>query len=144
MLCVIQMKNCNNYFVTFLVWFFRIICNKITLSHVSLFATDTDNQKILYVILCAIWYHLYILKNVRNPHGGLLLLVACNFTKSKTPWVFFTFFKLYKWYQIAQRTTQDFRLASFQNSSLAIRMFCQMSRICRKLRFFLFCYSPAF
>ena len=31
---------------------------------------------------------------------------ACNFTKIDTPlWVFFTFFKLYKWYQIAQRTT---------------------------------------
>ena len=28
---------------------------------------------------------------------------ACNFTKSNTPhWVFFTFFNLYKWYQIAQ------------------------------------------
>ena len=32
--------------------------------------------------------------------------IACNFTKINTPpWVFFTFFKLYKWYQIAQRTT---------------------------------------
>ena len=31
---------------------------------------------------CAIWYHLYNLKNA---------------------WVFFTFLKLYKWYQIAQR-----------------------------------------
>ena len=31
---------------------------------------------------------------------------ACNFTKINTPpWVFFTFFKLYKCYQIAQRTT---------------------------------------
>ena len=30
--------------------------------------------------------------------------VADNFTKINTPaWVFFTFFKLYKWYQIAQR-----------------------------------------
>ena len=30
---------------------------------------------------------------------------ACNFTKINTPpWVFFTFLKLYKWYQIAQRT----------------------------------------
>ena len=27
---------------------------------------------------------------------------ACNFTKTNTsPWVFFTFFKMYKWYQIA-------------------------------------------
>ena len=34
------------------------------------------------------------------------ILAACNFTKINTPlWVFFTFFKLYKCYQIAQRTT---------------------------------------
>ena len=31
---------------------------------------------------------------------------ACNFTKCNTPpWVFFTFFKLYKWNQIAQSMT---------------------------------------
>ena len=31
---------------------------------------------------------------------------ACNFTKINTPsWVFFTFFKLYKWYQIVQHIT---------------------------------------
>ena len=53
-----------------------------------------------HVILCMIWYHLYNLKNVKNTHGQMLLLVklqalACNFTKSNTPpWVFFTFFKL--------------------------------------------------
>ena len=45
---------------------------------------------ITYVMLCAIWYHLYDLKIVKNPHGGVLLLVklqalACNFTKSNTP-----------------------------------------------------------
>ena len=52
------------------------------------------------------------LKNVKNTHGRVLLLVklqaeSCNFTaKSNTPpWVFFTFLKLNKWYQIAQRTT---------------------------------------
>ena len=29
----------------------------------------------------------------------------CTFTKNNTvPWVFFTFFKLYKWYQIVQNT----------------------------------------
>ena len=32
--------------------------------------------------------------------------VVCSFTKSNTPpWVFFTFLKLYKWYQFAQRIT---------------------------------------
>ena len=60
----------------------------------------------------AIWYHLYNLKNVKNIHGEVLLLVkmqakkslqllvkkASNFTKSKTPpWLVFMFFKLYKW-----------------------------------------------
>ena len=48
---------------------------------------------------------------MKNTHGGELILVklqaeACNFTEIDTPQcVFFTFFKLYKWYQIAQRTT---------------------------------------
>ena len=33
-------------------------------------------------------------------------LKACKLTKSSTPsWVFSTFFKLYKWYQIVQRIT---------------------------------------
>ena len=41
-----------------------------------------------------------ILKNVKNTHGGVLILVtlqaeACNITKIDTPpWVFFTFFKI--------------------------------------------------
>ena len=53
-------------------------------------------------MFCAIWYHLYNFKNVKNTHGGVLLLVKSS--KSKTPpWVFFTFFKLCKWYLIAQR-----------------------------------------
>ena len=57
----------------------------------------------------AIGYHLYNLKNMKNSHGGVLILAsACNFTKVNTPpWVFFTFLKLYKWYQIAQRITYE-------------------------------------
>ena len=59
----------------------------------------------------AIWYHLHNLKNAKNTHGGVLILVklqveSCNFTKIKTPpWVFFTFLKLHKWYHIAQSIT---------------------------------------
>ena len=58
-----------------------------------------------------IWYTLHNLKNVKNTHGGVILLVklqaeASNFAKSNTPpSVFFTFFKLCKWYQIAQSIT---------------------------------------
>ena len=37
-------------------------------------------------MFCALWYHLYNLKNMKNTHGGVLLLVklqalACNFLK---------------------------------------------------------------
>ena len=37
------------------------------------------------VMRCAIWYHLYNLKNVKNTHGGVLLLVKlqANGTKSR-------------------------------------------------------------
>ena len=48
---------------------------------------------------CSIWYILYNLKNVKNTYGGMLLLVKLQ-AKSNTPqWLFFTFLKLYKWYQ---------------------------------------------
>ena len=49
-----------------------------------------------------------ILKTWKNTHGGVLILVSevAGFTKINIPpWVFFTCFKLCKWYQIAQRTT---------------------------------------
>ena len=42
-------------------------------------------------------------KKCEKHQGGVLK--TCNFTKSNTtPWVFFMFFKLYKWQQIAQHT----------------------------------------
>ena len=50
-------------------------------------------------MLWAIFYHLYILETLKNAE-------VCNFTESNNPpWVFFTFLKLYKWYQIAQNIT---------------------------------------
>ena len=40
---------------------------------VSLIAIKT--LSIADVMFCAIWYYLYNLKNVKNTHGGMLLLV---------------------------------------------------------------------
>ena len=34
-------------------------------------------------MLCAIWYHLYDFKNVKNTHGGVLLLVLWSATLLK-------------------------------------------------------------
>ena len=73
--------------------------------------SDRPSTHSLYVMRFAIWYHLYNLKNVKNTHGRVLILVklqaeACNFTKINIPlWLFFTFFKLYKWFQITQGIT---------------------------------------
>ena len=67
--------------------------------------------KVPHETLCAIQFHLYNLKNVRNTHGEVLLLVKlqseiCNASKSSTPpWVFFTFFNLYKSYKTVQSIT---------------------------------------
>ena len=42
-------------------------------------------------------------------------LKAFTFTKNNTPpWVFFTFFKLYKWYQIAQNITSEFAINTWE------------------------------
>ena len=65
--------------------------------------------KTTYEMHCTIWYHLYKLKS-ENLHGRVLLLVKLQakstYLKSTTPlWMFFAFFKLYKWYQITQRIT---------------------------------------
>ena len=45
----------------------------------SWFPSDTAHFKFVniytYVMLCAIWYNLYNLKNAKCTHGGVLLLV---------------------------------------------------------------------
>ena len=56
-------------------------------------------------MLCAIWYNLHKLKNVKNTHGGVLK--PATLLKIAPPCVFFTFLKLYKCYQIAQSITYN-------------------------------------
>ena len=41
----------------------------------GLFIILVIKNLVLHVVCCAIWYHLYNLKNVRNTYGGVLLLV---------------------------------------------------------------------
>ena len=71
-------------------------------------------------------------------HGGVLLLVkvhtkAYNFPKSYTPpQVFFTFFKLYKWYQIAQLSLTLNIYPNFIQSFVNAHLYGQQSlSICR-------------
>ena len=127
--------------VIFLVALLLKSARRIYMFHIASGNVDHDPKFLKweywrYVMRCAIWYHLYDLKNVKSTHGGVLILVklqarplsyrnqsidlqiksmdwflydnglACNFNKINTPpWVFCTFFKLYKWYQIVQHTT---------------------------------------
>ena len=104
-ICFLSRPLIVNKSITEIPWWG--LCYKVEWVTVSLF--------IMYwhfmVMRRAIWYHLYNLKNVKSTHGGVLLLVklqasTCKFTKSNTPpWMFFTIFKLCKWYQIVQRIT---------------------------------------
>ena len=53
-------------------------------------------------------FFLQFKKREKHPWGSVTFS-----TKSNTlPWVFFTFLKLYKWYQIVQRITTMIRLDS--------------------------------
>ena len=87
-----------------------------------------------YKMFCAIWCHLCNLKNMKSTHGGMLLLKnllaeaeAWNLTNCNTPpWVFFTFFKLYKWYWIMQSIIYNFNKFSkktCQNSQKSFYFF---------------------
>ena len=84
---------------------------------------------------CVAWFGTICLtkKNLKNAHDGVLSL-AFNFTKSNTPqWVFFTFFKLYKWYQIAQNITHghfvelDLEMVLVANISLHLSHYFQQT-----------------
>ena len=63
------------------------------------------NVFVFVYMMFLFWYHLYNLKNVNNT--GVLLLVKVTGLKllNTRPRVFFTFFKLYERYQIAQYST---------------------------------------
>ena len=69
---------------------------------------------------------------MKNTCGGVLLSVkfqakACDFTKSNTPpWVLFTFFKLCKWYQIAQSISHN--IAEFK--TMIIEMYLTLFYTC--------------
>ena len=69
---------------------------------------------------------------MKNTYGGVLLSVkfqakACDFTKSNTPpWVLFTFFKLCKWYQIAQSISHN--IAEFK--TMIIEMYLTLFYTC--------------
>ena len=53
----------------------------------------------------------------------VLFALARNFNKSNTlPWVFFMFFELYKWYQIAQSVSYKHSNYSFVNVFLLLRL----------------------
>ena len=41
---------------------------------------EDERSMELYIMLCAIWYHLYNLENVKNTHEGVLLLVKLQAT----------------------------------------------------------------
>ena len=91
------------------------IDNKLNITHRQLLFLVTKVSKSLNVMHCAIWYHLWELKNAKKAK-------ACNFNKSNIPpWVFFMLLKLYKRYQITQSISNIITLNSLRKGhSLSI------------------------
>ena len=116
------------YFLTtncvFIVYFEQVVTQRLMMWVMNIRRVFRTLLIIIYETLCAIWYHLYCLKNVKTTTARVLLLVklhaeACNFTKSNTPpWVFFAFFRSWNLYQIAQSVSYMFGRAL--NTSLDI------------------------
>ena len=69
------------------------------LNHI-IWDTDVDETFVIRLVPFVQFKKLF-----KNTHGGMLALVKLQAKSNTPPWVFFTFFRLYKWYQIAQRIT---------------------------------------
>ena len=68
--------------------FFQMLATALLLHQPEVLLFDLIVSK--FETLWTIWYHLHNLENVKNTHGGALLVI--KFTKSNPPlWVFFTF-----------------------------------------------------
>ena len=89
------------------------------------------------MVRCTIWYYLYNFEKCEKHRWRSVNFrkVAGNFTKISTlSWVFFTFFKLYKWYQTAQRTTYILSYVWVRSSNKMIPIyFLRLSKVWRIL-----------
>ena len=86
-----------------------------------------------YKMLCAIWYHLYNIKNKKNTHGGglhlvklqawVLLSVKLQAFRKIPPWMFFTFFTL-QLYQFSIHTMVLVLRHSFWKQLITLHNIC--------------------
>ena len=91
-----------------LVCKFKSLVEEILVSYLFTIISSLKGYSCLKYIRCfaRLGITCTILKKVKNIHGGMSLLVKLQTyftTSNNTPQVFFTFLKLYKWYEIAQR-----------------------------------------
>ena len=95
-----------------LIWFKSLIL-RVTQMHNEVEVKQNTQKLIICDALCDLVPFVQFKKSEKHSWGELILVKlqasVCIFTKINTPpWVFFTFFKLHKWYQIAQRITYEF------------------------------------
>ena len=73
---LLQKQHFNSWdLVTWPYGFIQVPSQLNNLLHTSFLETPLYHCMQVLVMFCAIWYHLYNLKNVKNIHGGALLLV---------------------------------------------------------------------
>ena len=81
---IFKAKNKNTKTTSVTLNLFRFFLKKVSI---------VDFEQV-HMVCCTIWYYFYNLKNVKNTHGGKLILVKLQM--NTPPWVFFTLFKWYK------------------------------------------------
>ena len=81
-------------------------------------------------MLCAIWYHLNNLKSEKNNLRGLILSVKLQ--AEAPPWMFFSFFKQYKWYQITLSVSCLQELSQYSRECCLFLMEEASQRCCEK------------
>ena len=83
------------------------------------------------MIHCAVWYHLYKLKIVKNTDGEVVLFLNLEAVKEALlHGCFSCFFKLYEWYKIVQSITNPAGIYLLKVNNGSTRTRCE---ICSKL-----------
>ena len=82
----------------YLIHVFSMIVRRIVGNFKKIATLTIPSQALMKYLSCFARFGTISLKNVKNTHGGLILLVklqdeACNFKSVTALWVFFTFFR---------------------------------------------------
>ena len=97
------LRKFSSLFLLELKYFWNCISDILLLNICFSTILIRDNRSWSISSICYILRHLETFVEFEKREKHPWRSVTCSTKTNTPPWVFFTFFKLYKWYQIAQR-----------------------------------------